>query len=90
MVVDNLSENECAAIVGSAVNREQRAVRAQDERYVAEDRDEAVVTQASLGENVLALGKDDGGCEESGGWRLGRLGGRVVSSVWGECTASEV
>ena len=81
MEVDNLSVNECAAIVGSAVNREQRAVRAQDERYVAEDRDEAVVTQASLGENVLALVKDDGGCEESVGRWLCRRGGRVGSTM---------
>jgi len=96
-VVDNLSENEGAAIVGSALNREQRAVRAQDEWYVAEDGDEAVVTQAGLCENVLASRKNDGGCEESRGWRLGRRcgrvgrhGGGVGSTMLGVCTAREV
>ena len=58
-VANNLSEDECTAVVGRAVNFEQSAVRAEDEWDTAEDGGEAVVAKASLCENVLALGQDD-------------------------------
>ena len=63
-VRDDLTVDEGAAIVGRAVHMKDGAIRAEDERSRAHDRDESVVAEASLGEYVFAwVSKDDGGGE---------------------------
>ena len=62
--------DECAAVAGSALDRQDRAIGADDKRLGAEDGDEAVITQAGFGQDVLSVGEDDGR-----GIECGRNGG---------------
>ena len=67
---DDLAMDECAAVVGSALDRQDRAIGADDKRLGAEDGDETVITQAGFGQDVLSVGEDDGR-----GIECGRNGG---------------
>ena len=58
-ITNNLSKDECTAIVWRAMDFEQSAIRAEDEWDTTENGGETVVAQAGLRENVLALGQDD-------------------------------
>jgi len=46
---DDLAMDECAAVVGSALGRQDGAIGADDKRLGTEDGDETVVTQAGFG-----------------------------------------
>ena len=53
-----------SAIDGGAADAEDRAIGAEDVGDRSQDRDKAVVTEASFGEDVLAReGEDEGLCE---------------------------
>ncbi len=67
VLCDDVTANEGAAIVWRTVHLKYGAVGAEDEWIRAEDRDEAVVAEARLGEDLLCtVGDDDGWGEECG------------------------
>jgi hypothetical protein len=77
IVCNDLGMDEGATVVWGALDAQESAVGAEDERLRAHDRDKAMIAEASLREYVFArLCKDDGLCEESSGSR--RVSRRVV------------